>query len=362
MSELILEQVRHALATLEPVCIRGGGTKDFYGLPSSGNRLETRSHTGVVSYEPTELVVSARAGTPLRELQAMLAHQGQCLAFEPPHFGDDATLGGCVAAGLAGPARQAVGGVRDFVLGAKVIDGHGQMLSFGGTVMKNVAGYDVSRLFCGSLGTLGVLLEVSLKVLPVVPATISLSFEMEEASAISILNRWTAQALPLTASAWHSGRLTVRLGGSQVAIKAAHSRLGGEIVGAAQAEQLWYAVREQTHDFFQNSVPLWRLSLPSSAPPADLPGIQFIEWGGALRWLKTDEAAGSIRARTQSLGGHATLFRADAATRQRVGVFTPQEPTNALIQSRIKTQFDPMGIFNRGRMYPVAHAPDTGLA
>jgi len=362
MSELILEQVRHALATLEPVCIRGGGTKDFYGLPSSGTRLETRSYTGVVSYEPTELVVTARAGTPLRDLQALLARQGQCLAFEPPHFGDDATLGGCVAAGLAGPARQAAGGVRDFVLGAKVIDGHGQILSFGGTVMKNVAGYDVSRLFCGSLGTLGVLLEVSLKVLPVAPATISLSFEMEEAGAISILNRWAAQALPLTASAWHAGRLTVRLGGSQAAIKAAHSRLGGEVVDPAQAEQLWCGVREQTHDFFRNPVSLWRLSLPSSALPVGLPGLQFIEWGGALRWLKTDVTAVAIRARAQSLGGHATLFRADAATRQRLGVFTPQEAINALIHSRIKTQFDPSDIFNRGRMYPVARAPVPGLA
>ena len=356
MSDWILEQVQSALDSREPVCIRGGGTKDFYGLPATGNALETRSHCGIVSYDPTELVVTARAGTPLAQLQAILAERDQGLAFEPPHFGPGATLGGCVAAGLAGPARQAVGGVRDFVLGIKIIDGRGHILSFGGTVMKNVAGYDVSRLFCGAMGTLGVLLEVSLKVLPLASCQSTLVFESDEAQAITTMNRLAGQALPLTASVWHEGQLKLRLAGAPAAVEAAQRRLGGVSLASPDAEQLWQTVREQVHPFFQGERALWRLSLPSTAAPVALPGAQLIEWAGALRWLKTDATPELIRQRAQALGGHATLFRADAKMRQQVGVFTPLDPTIAAISRHIKAQFDPHDIFNRGRMYRAAYA------
>ena len=362
MSEWILEQVQSALDSREPVCIRGGGTKDFYGLPATGTALETGTHCGIVSYDPTELVVTARAGTQLSELQSVLAERHQGLAFEPPHFGPRATVGGCVAAGLAGPARQAVGGVRDFVLGIKIIDGRGHTLSFGGTVMKNVAGYDVSRLFCGSMGTLGVLLEVSLKVLPLASSQLTLAFESEEAQAIATMNRLAGMALPLTASAWHEGHLMLRLAGAPAAVEAAQRGLGGIHLAPAAAEHLWQTVREQVHPFFQGETALWRLSLPSGAVPVALPGAQLIEWAGALRWLKTDASAESIRQRAQALGGHATLFRADAQLREKVGVFAPLEPAIAGITRRIKAQFDPHDIFNRGRMYPYAYAAVPALS
>jgi glycolate oxidase FAD binding subunit len=310
--------------------------------------LDVSVNRGIVAYDPTELVVTARTGTSLAELQATLAEKGQCLPFEPPHFGAGATVGGMVAAGLSGPRRQAVGGLRDFVLGVKLLDGKGELLSFGGQVMKNVAGYDVPRLMAGSLGTLGVLLEVSLKVLPLPVAEKTLRFSMRESEALEKLNRWGGKPLPISASAWRDDVLTLRLSGAAAAVSAAEQVLGGEAIVAA--EPFWASVREQTHDFFAGEAALWRLSIPSTATSLDL-GASLIEWGGALRWLRGGDAS-VIRAAAEKAGGHATLFRADAALKASAGAFQPLSPPLARIHRNLKNAFDPHGVFNYGRMYP----------
>jgi glycolate oxidase FAD binding subunit len=343
------ERIRDAAARKAPLRLRGGGSKDFYGGALSGDVLDTRGHAGVVSYEPTELVVTARCGTPLAELEATLAERGQMLAFEPPHFGAAATLGGCVAAGLSGPRRAAAGAVRDFVLGARLMDGGARELAFGGQVMKNVAGYDLSRLLAGSLGILGVILEVSLKVLPCPPDERTLRLALPEDQALDTLNRWAGQPLPISASTWRGGALAVRLSGAPSAVQAAAQRIGGEALEASQAERFWLGVREQTDAFFAGAGPLWRLSLPSHAPRLELPGEQLIEWGGALRWLRTAADAAAVRAAAQRGGGHATLFRGGDRSQ---GAFAPLAPALLALHRGLKTAFDPAGIFNPGRLYP----------
>ncbi|MCK0510864.1 glycolate oxidase subunit GlcE [Aromatoleum buckelii] len=357
MSDLIeqwQERVRAASAAGTALQIRGGGTKAFYGRAPAGEAFDVRGHAGVVNYEPTELVVTARAGTPLAELEALLDDSRQMLAFEPPHFGATATIGGCVAAGLSGPRRAAAGALRDFVLGVKILDGRGEVLTFGGQVMKNVAGYDVSRLIAGSLGTLGVILEVSLKVLPRPVAEATLSLAMSEGEAIARLNEWGGQPLPLSASAWSDGVLNVRLSGAEAAVRSALVRLGGEVVAEDAADAFWAGLREQTTDFFGDAAldeagtSLWRLSVPSSAAPLKLDGQQLIEWGGALRWLRSTAAAEAIRERTAALGGHATLFRGGDRTTE---VFHPLPAPLMTIHRRLKHAFDPAGVFNPGRLY-----------
>jgi glycolate oxidase FAD binding subunit len=318
--------------------IRGGGSKDWYGQLPHGDILDTRTHSGIIDYEPTELVITARCGTPLAEVEAVLAERHQLLAFEPPHFGTGATLGGMVASGLSGPSRQAVGAVRDFALGAVLMDGKGDVLHFGGQVMKNVAGYDVSRLLTGSLGTLGLLLEVSLKVLPQPVAVSSRRFAVAQTEAIRWLNEWGGQPLPVSASCWCDGVLTIRLSGAQAAVSAAEKKMGGEAVEDADA--FWHGVREQTHAFFDTASSLWRLSVPSVTPPLGLPGTTLIEWGGAQRWLVTAADPVAIRAAASASGG------------KSVGVFQPLAPAIAQIHRHLKASFDPAGIFNPGRMYP----------
>lgn len=342
------DRIRQAAAGSEALCIRGGGSKDFYGRTARGEILDTRACTGILNYEPSELVVTARAGTPLAELEAVLAGEGQMLAFEPPHFAAGATLGGCVAAGLAGPRRAAVGGVRDFVLGARIIDGRGEVLRFGGQVMKNVAGYDVSRLLPGSLGTLGLIVELSLKVLPRPAAEASLQFELGEAAALHQLNAWGGQPLPLSASSWEEGRLVVRLSGARAAVAAALARLGGERLGDAAAEAFWRALREHADPFFAPVAPLWRLSVPSDAPPTGLPGVERVEWGGAQRWLRGSAPESVVRACTAALGGHATLFRHGP---RGGAVFHPLPAPLLALQRQLKNAFDPAGILNPGRLY-----------
>jgi glycolate oxidase FAD binding subunit len=347
--DLLVERVRRAAADRTPLCIRGGGTKDFYGNAPRGDVLDTRGLRGVVAHEPSELVVTVRAGTPLAELETLLAAGGQMLAFEPPHFGDDATVGGCVAAGLSGPRRASsgttCGAVRDFLLGARLVDGRGQLLSFGGTVMKNVAGYDVTRVLAGSLGILGVIVEVSLKVLPRPVAETTLRFELDEANALAKLNEWGGQPLPISASAWSAGQLFLRLSGAAAALLSARESLGGEELDGAT---FWQEIREQRHAFFGGDAPLWRLSVPSVAVPLGFGEPEMIEWGGALRWLRSSRPAAEIRSKAAELGGHATLFRGDDRSH---GVFTPLPPVLAAIQRRLKSEFDPGGIFNPGRMY-----------
>jgi len=350
MIAMFAEQIAVASADRTGLCIRGGGSKDWYGQAPRGDLLTTREHTGIVDYEPTELVITARCGTPLGEIEATLATHRQMLAFEPPHFGSQATIGGAVAAGLSGPRRQAVGALRDFVLGAVIMDGQGQVLHFGGQVMKNVAGYDVSRLLAGSLGTLGLLLEVSLKVLPKPVAEATVRLPMTQAEAIVQVNTWGGQPLPVSASLWQDDVLTVRLSGAQAAVGAACLLIGGEEV---DGEPFWQGAREQTLPFFSgiggsDSDALWRLSVPSTTPPLDLPGQQLIEWGGAQRWLRTTASTTAVRAAAAGAGGHATLFRGGDKAQ---GVFQPLAPAVGRIHDRLKTAFDPQSIFNPGRMY-----------
>ena len=367
--EAIADRIRQAHADATPLAIRGGGSKDFYGdtsAPPVGEPLLTLPLSGIVSYEPSELVVTARAGTPLAELEALLAEQGQCLPFEPPHFGTDgkrATVGGMVAAGFSGPARASVGAVRDHVLGARLLNGRGQLLTFGGQVMKNVAGYDVSRVLVGSLGVLGVLVEVSLKVLPTAKAEATLRFELSEGEALSKLNQWGGQPLPLNASCWledgGTGVLSLRLRGAQAAVKAACQRLGGERIDNAKAQSDWADCREQRMPWFTGRAPdqaLWRLSLPQTARVRDLPESPLIEWHGAQRWVRAqfgEKSASRLRAAAAAAGGHATPFIAqnDQWTSGK-GRFEAQKSPLDRIQRELKREFDPAGIFNRGRLSP----------
>ncbi len=347
--ERLAQQVRDASERRRALRLRGGGSKDFYGGESEGEALELGGYAGVVSYEPTELVLTARCGTPLAELEAELAANGQMLAFEPPHFGAGATLGGCIAAGLSGPRRMSAGAVRDFVLGARLLDGRGKLLSFGGQVMKNVAGYDVSRILAGSLGTLGAILEVSLKVLPRPAVEQTLRLEMPEARALEALNQWAGKPLPISASAWRDGELALRVSGAASAVRAACEKLGGETLDDARAQAFWSDIREQRGGFFATDQPLWRVALSSSAPPLGLPGAQLIEWGGALRWLASSVDARTLREAAARAGGHATLFR---GRDKSVGVFTPLAPVALRLHRELKAAFDPAGIFNPGRLYP----------
>lgn len=371
----LLDAVRAAAAAGRTLRLRGGGTKDFWGAPPQGEVLDTRICQGIISYEPSELVVTARCGTPLAELEAVLAEKGQCLAFEPPHFGPGATVGGMVAAGLSGPARASVGAVRDFVLGVRCINGRGEDLTFGGQVMKNVAGYDVSRLLAGSWGTLALITEVSLKVLPVAPAEATLMCAgIGQKDALGLLHRWGGQPLPLNASAWvhdttanpGDDYLFVRLRGAVAAVESAVTRMGADAqaLGAqvlrmdnAEASKDWRASGEQTLQFFtppRDDLCLWRLSVPQTAPVIDLPYPQYIEWQGAQRWLWAPAtAAGELHPTAQRVGGHATLFRASqlgGASDKAVGVHAALDPVQQRIQRALQQQFDPQGVLATGRM------------
>ena len=380
--QTLVERVRAAGADKTTLNITGGSTKAFYGEAPRGEPLDLRPLAGISSYEPSELVVTVRAGTPLAELEAALAEKGQCLPFEPPRFAGVAnadgrggmieqtaprggmneqtaprggTVGGMVAAGLAGPARAAVGGVRDYLLGATLLNGRAELLSFGGQVMKNVAGYDVSRLLAGSMGLLGVICEVSLKVLPVPVATATLRFELGEAAALQQLNRWGGQPLPVNASAWWDGTLVLRLSGAAAAVQSAMHKLGGEVVDPALAAVFWAGLRDQTDEFFVGAeqavaggATLWRLSVASTAPPLALTGEQMVEWGGAQRWVVTTASAATLREAAASAGGHATAFRGAKAS----GALAPLSAPLARIHRELKTAFDPDRIFNPGRLYP----------
>jgi len=374
----LIDAVRQAGADGRVLRLRGGGSKDFWGQSLTGEVLDTQAYRGIVSYEPSELVVTARCGTPLAELEAALAEKGQCLAFEPPHFGPHATVGGMVAAGLSGPARATAGAVRDYILGARFINGLGEHLTFGGQVMKNVAGYDVSRLMAGSWGTLGLVTEVSLKVLPVAPAEATLMCAgLPQKAALDLLHRWGGQPFPLNASAWvrdstaqpSADYLFVRLRGAVAAVQSAIVKMSAEALalGAqvqpmdnAEATQDWRASGEQTLPFFDAPSPdacLWRLSVPQTAPVLDLPYAQYVEWQGAQRWLWAPaSAASALRELAQSVGGHVTLFRASAkhAEVDKVaGVNTPLDAVQDRIQQQLQKQFDPHGVFATGRMHPL---------
>ena len=344
--------IRAAAEQKTPLQIRGGGTKDFYGnsvVAQNNTLLDATAYSGIIDYEPTELVITARAGTRLADLEAALDQKGQMLAFEPPYFGAAATLGGCIAAGLSGPRRAAAGSVRDFVLGVRLLNGKGDDLNFGGQVMKNVAGYDVSRLMVGAMGTLGMLLEVSLKVLPKPVTEITLHMQMDGAVAIEKMNQWAGRPLPISATCYRNGELLLRLSGAESAVRAAQLKLGGEEL--RESEIFWRSIREQTHGFFQSASSLWRLSINPTTPPLNLPAEQLIEWNGGLRWLLGDEKlnAVTIHKAAKDAGGHATLFRSNEPG---VSVLHPLDPGMMKIHCVLKEKFDPSGILNPGRLYP----------
>lgn len=358
--QLIIDQVRAASAAGTALRIRGGGSKDFYGEPPTGELLETAPLAGITSYEPTELVVTVRAGTKLAGLEAVLAERGQCLPFEPPHFGPGATVGGMVAAGLSGPARASVGSVRDYVLGLTMVNGRGELLTFGGQVMKNVAGYDVSRLMAGAMGTLGLITEVSLKVLPVAPAEATLKFQMSQAEALAQLNRWGGQPLPLNASCWVDDAglptLYLRLRGAVAAVDAACKTMGGERQDNAAVAPDWTLCRDQQLPWFlaRGERDLWRVSVPQTASVLDLPEPPLVEWQGGLRWVRAMPDDGPLlREVAARAGGHATLFIADSARQIRAeGRFDILKPPLDRIHRQLKKEFDPAGVFNRGRLFP----------
>lgn len=365
----LCERIRDHAARRAPLAIRGGGSKDFYGAPMPAAAvLDMTPCAGVVAYEPKELVLTVRAGTPLAEVQRVLAAERQMLPFEPPHFGgfdpadasrSRATIGGAVGAGLSGPRRPYAGAVRDFVLGVRIVNGKGEALAFGGRVIKNVAGYDVSRLMAGSWGQLGVITEVSLKVLPLPAAETTLRFACTQDEALRRLAAWGRQPLPLNASCWvHADGqelLYVRLRGARAAVDAAASAMGGERLDDVADD--WQACRDQRLPWFTGMTgdhALWRLSVPQTAPVLALPGgvdAPLIEWHGGLRWVQAPLAAGdALRAAARSVGGNATLFRAPGAGGTGATAdFYPESPALRAIHERLKQAFDPAGIFNTGR-------------
>ncbi|WP_413704552.1 glycolate oxidase subunit GlcE [Pseudomonas sp. Pseusp16] len=342
-SQSLLEQVNQALENATPLRIQGSNSKGFLGRATAGEILDTRSHRGIVSYDPTELVITARCGTPLAQLTQVLDAAQQMLPCEPPAFGDGATVGGMIACGLSGPRRPWVGSVRDFVLGTRVITGQGKLLRFGGEVMKNVAGYDLSRLMAGSYGCLGLITEVSLKVLPKPRQCLSISLEMDTAQALLRLAEWGQQPLPISAACHDGSRLHLRLEGGEGSVAAAHDRLGGERLDASY----WDDLNEQRLSFFDQDQPLWRLSLPHNTPCLTLPGRQLLDWGGAQRWLKSDAEAAFIRQVVDEVGGHATCFSHGLTDTP----FQPLPPALMRYHRNLKQQLDPRGIFNPGRLY-----------
>ena len=371
--DLFREQILAAAKNKAPLSIEGGGTKSWYGNANSHTKLDTRSYSGILEYQPEELVITACAGTPLKEIEAALAEKNQVLPFEPPHFGENATFGGAIAAGLAGPGRISVGNLRDFVLGARIMDGQGQDLSFGGKVMKNVAGYDVSRLLPGSMGTLSLLLEASVKVLPKPAATATLRCQISQEKALRVLNEWAGQPLPLSASCWiggprQDGELTIRLAGALAAVKAAIPLMNAAIdaaeVDSTIAQAFWNDLREHRLAVFtslHSNDTLYRLALPAICGPLALENISgdiALEWHGQQRWIKAlgdDATFASIKALANSHGGHATRFRQGAdvnPANQRFTLLSEQAHSAALeaVQARLRAAFDPAGVFATSRL------------
>lgn len=371
---LFQEQILAAVKNKTPLSIEGGGTKSWYGNANSYEKLDTRIYSGILEYQPEELVITARTGTPLKEIEAALADKNQMLAFEPPHFGDDATFGGTIAAGLAGPGRISAGNLRDFVLGVRILDGKGQDLSFGGKVMKNVAGYDVSRLLPGSMGTLSLLLEASVKVLPRPAATTSLRCNITQARALQLVNEWAGQPLPLSASCWigsptgGDGELTIRLAGAAAAVKAAIPIMGAAVnakeLDTQVATEFWSALREQQLAVFSilnSHETLYRLALPAACGPLAFENVNgdiALEWHGQQRWLKApgdDATFASLKALASAHGGHATRFKQGSNVdpgKQRFTLLSEQAHSTALeaVQARLRSAFDPAGIFATSRL------------
>lgn len=345
LSQSLQERIVDALGKQTPLRIVGGDSKAFYGREPRGERLELGAHRGILHYEPTELVATVRAGTPLAELEQTLTANRQMLPFEPPHLGETATVGGTVATNLSGPRRPYAGAVRDHVLGVKIFNGKGEILHFGGEVMKNVAGYDLSRLMAGALGTLGVLLEVSFKVMPMAAQDITLYRACSIDTAIHTMNDWANRPYPLSGAVFDGENLYLRFSGSDSAVAAARKKFGGDLLD--EAEAFWMRVREHRHGFFAGPAPLWRLSVAPAAPWVELPGKSLVDWGGALRWYKGEADAERIREVARAGGGHAVMFRGG----DRELSFTALDPVQMRLHRNLKQALDPQGIFNPGRLY-----------
>ena len=340
----LCERVAKAVSDQESLCLHGGNTKAFYGRTVKGTPLDLTAHCGVISYEPTELVLTARGGTSLREIEQVLQDNGQMLPFEPPRFGAESTLGGAVASGLAGPQRPWFGAPRDLVLGIKLLDGKGQVLKFGGQVMKNVAGYDLSRLMAGALGTLGILLEISIKVLPQPVAERALVLERERDAAVKQMRKLSALPAPLTGAVYLDGLLRLRLAGNATGVADWAGRIGGDTDDSA----FWLDLRDHRLPYFDGDLPLWRLSLAPATPPLSCETDSLVDWAGAQRWVRSQLAGATIRSEVEQTGGHAVLFRNGS---KNGDVFHPLDPLRARLHADLKQTFDPNGIFNPGRMY-----------
>ena len=351
LTEQLKQQLDQACREKTPLHIIGGGSKSFYGNPSEGKTLSVSGHTGVIEYESDELVITVRAGTPLREVQELLRSNGQMLAFEPPAYGENATIGGTVACGFSGPRRLSAGSARDFVLGCKVLTGKGEVIQFGGRVIKNVAGYDVSRLMVGAMGTLGILLEISLKVLPIPECEKTIAIGAKVNESIDVMNARAGQALPLTAACYDGEAILLRFSSTEKGVKHALSKVAGDEL--QQGPEFWQELNEHQHFFFDEEIPLWRLSLAPATLQLGLPGSWLFDWGGGLRWLKTDVPPKDVCDAVAAEGGHATLFRYHKMWReqQEVSVFHPLPPGLMAIHQKMKAAFDPQLILNRHRLY-----------
>jgi glycolate oxidase FAD binding subunit len=353
ISSELQQQVLDAFHNETPLNITGGGSKAFLGNASKGRSIDVSKHRGIVEYDPRELVLTARSGTTLKEIEAALASANQMLAFEPPHFGDNATLGGTIACGLSGPRRPYSGSARDFVLGCKLLNGRGEILRFGGQVMKNVAGYDVSRLMAGAHGTLGILLDISLKVLPRPAASITVTRECSPAEAIASMSALLIKPIPVDGACYHGEHCYVRISGSAQAVREARTRIPGDVL--PDADKFWHALREHQLPFFHHRSTLYRVVVKPATPPLHIKGNWLLDWGGAQRWLYSDEGLAAIRHRVELAGGHITVFRGGKQTEeifQPLQIFQPLSGSLMTIHQRLKASFDPNNIFNRGRMYP----------
>ncbi len=344
LTQALTERVRAAQADRTPLEIRGGGSKGFYGRQPVGDPLEMGGHRGILSYQPSELVVRVRAGTPVAELEAALAERGQMLSFEPPYFGGGPTIGGAVASGLSGPRRPWGGAPRDLLLGVGLLDGRGQVLRFGGQVMKNVAGYDLSRLMAGAMGSLGVLLELSIKVLPRPAAETCLVLGCERPAALDLLAALQRQLLGLSGLCYQGGRLYLRV--EDTGLGRVRALLGP---GVEEADpDFWHRLRDQTLDFFTAREVLWRASVPPATAPLAADADELIDWGGAQRWIRGTQDGATLRHAAQVANGHAHPFRGG----ERSEVFQPLTPPLAALHRRLKEVFDPQWLFNPGRLYP----------
>lgn len=346
ISELLQTQVKQAMAGRQPLRIVGGDSKSFLGRDGDGEMLNINQHRGIVDYDPRELVLTARCGTPLSEIERVLAESNQMLAFEPPHFGDTATLGGTIASGLSGPRRPYSGSARDYLLGCKLINGRAEILNLGGRVMKNVAGYDLSRLMAGAFGTLGILLEASLKVLPKPADSVTLVRECSQTDAIDYMSSLLSRSLPVDAACHYAGHCYIRISGSEQAVKETERKLSGDVVH--DGHHFWERLREHELPFFEHAQALWRISVKPATPPLAIEGEWLLDWGGAQRWLASSVAPEQIREAASAQGGHATLFRGGDRSGE---IFQPLTPALLALQQRIKVSFDPHTIFNPGRIY-----------